>query len=296
GLGPDVQVVCGTPDVQAAALGSGAVADFAPHLYIGTSAWLTCHVPFKKTSISSNIASLPSAVPGRYFAANEQETAGACLTFLRDNVFFAQDGLLDVCSPPDFYARLDVEAEKAPPGSGGLIFMPWLYGERTPVDDRLIRGGFINLSLSADRAHLARAVLEGVAYNTRWLLSAVEKFAGRKFPEIRMIGGGANSDIWCRIHADVLGRRIAKVHDPLLANVRGAGLLGAAAMECIDFEQIPELVEIDFVYEPDPAHRQIYDAIFREFKSVYRRTRKTCARLHAICGDESCEANEANRK
>ena len=287
GLSPDVRVVCGTPDVQAAALGSGAVADFAAHLYIGTSAWLTCHVPFKKTSISTSIASLPSAVPGRYFAANEQETAGACLTFLRDNVFFPEDQLSDLPAPSDFYQRVDAMAADVPPGSRGLMFLPWLYGERTPVDDRLIRGGFVNLSLSATRAHMARAVLEGVAYNSRWLLSAVEAFAGRRLSPIRMIGGGAASDVWCRIHADVLDRPVARVKSPLLANVRGAGLLGAAALGHIDFDDIDELVETDFVYEPDPGRRQIYDQIFREFKKAYKRTRKTCARLNAICSHQA---------
>ncbi|MFW6011706.1 MAG: xylulokinase, partial [Desulfosalsimonas sp.] len=128
GLSSGVAVAAGCPDVQAAAVGSGAVDDFAAHLYIGTSLWLTCHVPFKKTDISSSVASLPSAVPGRYFAANEQETAGACLTFLRDRIFFPGDRLSDTCAPPDFYQAVDALAQEVPPGAGGLIFMPWLYG------------------------------------------------------------------------------------------------------------------------------------------------------------------------
>lgn len=76
GLREDVQVVMGTPDVQAAAIGSGAVRDFEGHLYIGTSSWLTCHVPYKKTDIFHNMATLPSAIPERYFIANEQEQRG----------------------------------------------------------------------------------------------------------------------------------------------------------------------------------------------------------------------------
>ena len=81
----------GTPDVQSAAIGSGAVRDYAGHLYIGTSSWLACHVPFKKTDILHNMASLPSAIPGRYLLTNEQESAGACLTFLRDTVLYQDD-------------------------------------------------------------------------------------------------------------------------------------------------------------------------------------------------------------
>ena len=87
------KVVGGTPDVPAAAVGSGAVGNFEGHLYVGTSSWLTCHVPFKKTDILHNMASLPSALPGRYFVGNEQETAGACMTWLRDSLFFRDDVL-----------------------------------------------------------------------------------------------------------------------------------------------------------------------------------------------------------
>ncbi len=82
GLGTDVQVVIGTGDVHSAAVGSGAVGDFEGHLYIGTSSWLTCHVPYKRTDLLHSIATIPSAIPGRYLVADEQESAGACLTFL----------------------------------------------------------------------------------------------------------------------------------------------------------------------------------------------------------------------
>jgi xylulokinase len=82
------------PDIPAAAIGSGAVRDFQGHLYIGTSSWLTCDVPFKKTDIVHSMATLPSAIPGRYFIANEQETADACLNFLRDNIVYLKDQLL----------------------------------------------------------------------------------------------------------------------------------------------------------------------------------------------------------
>ena len=111
-------------------------------------------------------------------------------------------------------------AAQAPPGSRGVIFTPWLYGERTPVEDRFVRGGFHNLSLSVSRDDLVRAVFEGVALNTRWLLGAVERFARHRLEPIRFIGGGARSDVWCQIFADVLGRTIEQVADPVNANAR----------------------------------------------------------------------------
>ena len=218
-----IPVVVGTPDIQSAAIGAGATRDYQAHLYVGTSSWLTCHMPFKKTDLRHNMASLPSPIPRRYFVADEQETAGAALTFLRDRVLFGEG------QPTDGYAELDRMAAQAQPGSHGVIFTPWLYGERTPVEDRFVRGGFHNLSLSASRDDLVRAVFEGVALNARWLLRAVERFTRHRLEPIRFIGGGARSDVWCQIFADVLGRAIEQVADPVNANARGAAAGGGRA-------------------------------------------------------------------
>jgi xylulokinase len=280
GLRADVQVVMGTPDVQSAAIGSGAVRDYEGHLYLGTSAWLTCHVPFKKTDISHNMASLPSAIPGRYFVANEQETAGACLNFLRDNIIFPDDELATGTRPANTYQVFDRIAERVPPGSDKLIFGPWLYGERTPVEDHLVRGGFFNQSLKTTRAHLVRAVFEGVAFNARWLLGAVEGFISRRFDGLNMIGGGANSDVWCQIHADVLNRTIRQVKDPMLANTRGAAFLAAVALGYLTFDDIPDRIQIARTYPPNPENRELYDGLFREFVNIYQSNKKIYARLN----------------
>lgn len=280
GLGREVKVILGTPDVQSAAVGSGAVRDYEGHLYIGTSSWITCHVPFKKTDVLHNMACLPSAIPDRYFIANEQETAGGCLTHLRDNILFPRDGLSGSGSPPDILQTLDRIAEGVPPGSGRLIFMPWLYGERTPVEDRYVRGGFFNQSLNTTREHMIRAVYEGVAYNARWLLGCVERFVRRPFPSLNMIGGGARSDVWCRILADVLDRPIRQVEEPILANARGAAFLGAMALGRLRVDEIPERVRIRRTFEPDPARRALYDELFREFRNLYKANRRIFARLN----------------
>ncbi len=139
------------------------------------------------------------------------------------------------------------------PGSGRVLFTPWLNGERSPVDDHTIRGGFHNLSLATTRPQMVRAVFEGVAFNSRWLLEAVEKFAGRRLDSLAFIGGGANSDQWAQIHADVLGREIRQVADPVLANVRGAALITLMALGRIRLEDIPGMVEIRRTFTPDPA-------------------------------------------
>ncbi len=281
GVGAGIPVVVGSPDLQSAAVGSGAVADFEGHLYLGTSSWLTCHVPFKKTDVLHNMVSLPSAVPGRYFVANEQETAGACLSFVRDKVLVGRDELSPEAPPEDVYRLLDVMAARAPAGAGKVLFLPWLYGERTPIEDPTVRGGFFNLSLDSEREHLVRAVLEGVAMNSRWLLGAVERFIGRPFPALNMIGGGAASPLWCQIHADVLGRRIRQVADPIQANLRGAAVLAAVGLGLMRFEDVPRRVEIRQTFEPDGGNRRLYDQLYRELRAFYRRNRRAFERLNS---------------
>ncbi|HRP68281.1 MAG TPA: FGGY-family carbohydrate kinase, partial [Turneriella sp.] len=281
GLPAGIKVVLGTPDVQSAALGSGAVDDFAAHLYIGTSSWLTCHVPFKKTSAENNMATIPSAIPGKYIIGNEQETAGYVLTYLRDKVFFPQDALTSQGAPADVYALFNELATSVPAGSDKLIFTPWLIGERTPIEDHTIRGGFFNMSLNTTRAHLVRAAFEGVAYNSRWLLEAVEDFIGRGVPFINMIGGGARSDLWCQIHADVLNREIRQVADPIQANSRGVALLAGVSLGRFRFSDISSRVAIKNTYKPNAANRKIYDELYGEFKNVYEAHKKIHARLNA---------------
>ena len=281
GVTPDASVVMGTPDLQSAAVGSGAVLDFQAHLYIGTSAWLTCHVPFKKTDINHNMAALPSALPGKYFIANEQETAGECLDFLKENVFYAKDALSEAEAPEDFYVRLDQLATETPAGAEKLMFFPWLYGERSPIEDHSVRGGFFNLNLRHNRAHMVRAVMEGVACNSRWLLMYVEKMVKKQFDAVNMIGGGAKSDIWCQIHADVFNRPIRKVKLPILANSRGAAYLAALALNTLKIEDIPQKIEIEQTFRPNPDNRKLYDDLFTEYVDFYKRNKKAYKRLNS---------------
>jgi len=280
GLPAGVPVATGTGDVHSAAVGSGAVADFDGHLYIGTSSWISCHVPFKKTDALRNVASIPAAIPGRYIVADEHETAGACLTFLADNVLFDKQGSGSTLGDGNVYRQFDQVAARVVPGSHGALFTPWLNGERSPVDDHTIRGGFHNLSLSTSRDDLVRAVYEGVALNSRWLLGAVERFIGRPFPSLAFIGGGANSAVWAQIHADATGRRIRQVVDPVLANVRGAGLLTLIALGRIGVDQIPGMVEVGRTFDPDPTAVKVYAELYREFVNLYKQTKQIHRRLN----------------
>ena len=136
-----------------------------------------------------------------------------------------------------------------------MIFTPWIAGERSPVDDRNARGGWHNLSVQTGNADLVRSVLEGVAYNSRWLGEAVESFAKRRLDPLRIFGGGAISDLWCQIHADVMDRTIERVAEPMHANLRGAALFAALGLGAISRDEVRELVPVDRVFEPNPANR-----------------------------------------
>jgi xylulokinase len=280
GLGADVAVVAGAIDNTAAAIGAGAVRDYEAHLYIGTSSWLAAHVPFKKTDVVSALASVPCAIPGRYLLTALQTTAGGNLTFLRDKILYHKDELLQEEELPDVYQLMDRIAERTPAGSNGVLYMPWIYGERAPVEDSAVRAAIFNLSLENSRADIIRAVLEGVALNTRWLLQPFEKFLGRQVERINIVGGGAKSDVWCQIFADVLQRPIRQVRDPIQANVRGAAFIAAAGLGIVAFADVPAYTEYQRDYQPTAAHRAVYDASFREFVNLYRQNKAIYRRLN----------------
>lgn len=280
GLPRDLPVIAGTPDMFSAALGSGAVRDSEIHLYLGTSSWLACHVPFKKTDLLHDMASLPSALPGRYLLCAEQECAGNCLNYLSDNMIYPDDELANEAPPTDVYQRFDRVVERTAAGSGKVIFLPWLYGERAPIDDPLVRGGFFNQSLHTTRAQLVRAVFEGVAYNSRWLLKYVEQFIGRRVEAINAVGGGAKSDVWCQIHADVLNRTIRQVKEPWLTGLRGAAWLASLALGKASIDDIEQHTPIAHTYAPNPDQRRLYDELFAEFVNIYQRNKPIYARLN----------------
>ncbi|GIX43265.1 MAG: carbohydrate kinase [Leptospiraceae bacterium] len=273
----DVKVVSGTPDIQSAIIGSGAVKDYEGHIYIGTSSWISTHVPFKKTDLLHNMASLPAALPGKYFVANDQETAGYSLTYFIEKLLFPDDILtkkMNITSSRDqIYEDINEIARQSPPGSNGVIFTPWLLGERTPVEDHFIRAGFYNISVHNERSDFVRAIFEGVAFNNRWLLIYIEKFIKRKFDYLNFIGGGAKSDLWCQILADVLNKKIRQVENPVEANLRGAGLLGLYTLNYITLDDISIHIPIRKEYEPVQENVKLYNEIFKQYLEIYKKNK-----------------------
>ena len=273
-------VACGIPDIHAAIVGSGAVKAYDTHMAVSTTAWLSAPVPFKRTDILHGMATLPGLSPDMNIVGNNIETGGAALSWLREQIIAPSDGLLgggsgigaDGAAPvteQPTYAALTELAATAPAGSEGVIFTPWLAGERSPIEDKNLRAAFLNLSLRTDRAMLVRAVMEGVALNINWLFGYYEKFVKRKVPSIRIMGGGAQSDLWCSIIASTLDRRIEQVADPLNAQLRGIALWALVCMGEITLDEAAARVPVARTFDPDPADREVYAHHMREYKKLY---------------------------
>ena len=195
------------------------------------------------------------------------------MNFIKNNLLYHTDDLGTGAAPKDFYKLVDRIVEKVPAGADGLYFLPWLYGERSPVDDHSVRGGFYNMSLQHNRTHMLRSVLEGVSLNARWLLFYVEKMTARKFEAINFIGGGANSAIWSQIAADVFNRPVKQMKDPLMSNSRGTALLALLALKMISIEDVSKVVEANRVFEPNEANRGLYDEMFGRFVEIYTKNK-----------------------
>jgi xylulokinase len=272
GIPATAVAVTGLPDLHSAAVGAGAIGPGEGHLSIGTTAWVSAPVPRKKTDVIRQQASVPGLTNDSYLLANNQESAGRCLQWWRDTV-----------APEASFGELLAEAAAAPAGADGVLFTPWLTGERSPVDDRSARAGFHGVGETATRGHLTRAVVEGVALNARWLLGAAEKFVGHRFDELRLVGGGARSDMWTQVLADVTDRTIVRVTDPWLAGLRGAALFAGMALGEVDPREIRSLVPTDEPFRPDPPTRSTYDALAAELPKLYAAQRgyfrRTAARV-----------------
>jgi len=287
GLLPTTPVTAGIADSNASAIGSGAVLDFEAIIYIGTTYYMNCHVPFKKTDIHHMMGSLPSPFPSRYIMVAEQGTGGRCVEHYLKNIVYADDDFATGAAPEDAYERFNAVAARAPAGSGGVLFLPWLNGSIAPAENPDARGGFFNLSLQTTRTHLARAVMEGLAFNSRWTREAACKFIGRPIERFLFSGGGAQSDLWSQIHADVLGVPIHQVDDPVNTTVRGTAFLVMVSLGLISVDQIPQRVKTRRIFEPDGANRAVYDRMYAQYRQLFRRTRKVFAALNADGGGAS---------
>lgn len=271
GLRPGTPVVAGIPDLHAAIAGTGTMSPGGPgHLALSTTSWISAPMARKKTDVLHSIATMPGLDQQSYLIIDNHEIGAKALEWLA--------GALGVRTPIDHEALID-EALHSSPGAGRVIFTPWLAGERSPVERHDARGGFHNLSITTARPDLVRAVLEGVAFNSRWLLDYVERFAGRSLGPLRLIGGGAKSSLWCQIHADVLGAPVDQITDPQLAQLKGTALLAFRSLGDIDDAGIEHAVSIARRFEPDQRSSDRLAPLYKEFPHLMKSQSKMFRRL-----------------
>ncbi|MBU0712437.1 FGGY-family carbohydrate kinase [bacterium] len=282
GLLPGTPIMNGAGDISAAALGSGAVEDGRMHIRIGTSGGIAGHFVKRKIDLAHYAGCIGSAYPEKYYLGlAAQDTMGICLEWIKNKVIYHAKDLKDEYHVDKIYQILDKLVERIKPGADGVIFTPWMYGERCPLNDDTLRGGIYNLGLNHTRDHIIRAVFEGISMNIRWALEVMEKMFGH-VNELNFVGGGAMSDTWCQIMADITNRTIHQVTDPQQAAGKGVALLASISLGYIEsFEEIGKYIKIKSSYYPNPDNRAIYDKHFKAFKKLYKLNRKWHAMMNS---------------
>lgn len=280
GLALDTVVVSGTNDTQAAAIATATFRPFAGALNLGTTGQVLAHIAVKKGDLAKSLVSMPSAVPGRYMVMAENGIAARSLDHFLRSVIFANDALADE-SFADPFAGLEAAIESTPPGAGGLLFLPSLTGVVSPDTEPNARGAFVNIGLETDRACMVRAILEGVAFSLRGVLEAVEEFTGDSYTELRFSGGGARSDAWAQISADITGRPISALADPVHANNSASALLAFQTLEAASLDDIDRFCPVRATFEPLPENLALYDHLFRQFQASYAGLRPVFNALNA---------------
>ncbi len=269
GLRPGTPVVAGAGDQAAQAVGTGIVEPGLVSATIGTSGVVFAHIEEPEFDALGRLHTFCHAVPGRWHVMGVMLSAGGSLRWLRGNL------------RGDSYSQMTAEAAAAPPGAEGLIFLPYLTGERTPHADPHARGAFVGLTLRHGRGHLIRAVMEGVAFGLR---DALEIIRGMGIPvtQVRVSGGGARSGLWRQILADIFALDVVTVTATegaafgaaLLAGV-GTGLYPSVEAACHATIETAEHVAAD----PDRA--AAYDRYYRVYADLFLSLKPS---LHALGG------------
>lgn len=289
-LRPDVADELGLPrsavvqaamnDSHAGAFASGAYRSGQGGIMIGTTAVMLDTLDHKDLDIDHELVSMPSPIPGRYLAMAENGMAGKVVEHVLEHVVYAADELGDHVTD-DQFARLDAALASVPAGARNVLFLPWLAGSMAPKVDRGMRGGFLNLSLDADRATLVRATVEGVCRNLRWLQPYLDAFTGSR-PERYVLGGGAaRSEEWARMLADILDAPVAPLHDPEVAVARAVAMVALHHGGELVFDDLEHFVATAETFEPTPANRIVHDSIQAQFETAYGAIQPICEALNA---------------
>ncbi|MCQ4636552.1 FGGY-family carbohydrate kinase [Anaerovorax odorimutans] len=289
GLAAGTPVFSGGGDASLIGVGAGAVAAGATHIYMGTSGWVSTVVEKQRLDVSSMIASIVGADPKRFNCFAELETAGKCLEWARDHIGLDELGIFkekkfayedSESRQKNIYGYIMEKISDVPAGSNGVLFTPWLHGNRCPFEDPDARGMFFNLGIETTAPDMIHAVIEGVCLHLKWQLRAMEKHT-KTSETIRFAGGGALAQLTCRILADVLGRRVETVDNPQNAGAVGAAAVMAVGLNVISsIEEIEQMIPVNGVYEPRPENTAVYEELFEVFQELYKKNRRNFGRMN----------------
>lgn len=290
GLEQGTKVYGGGMDANLIGVGAGSTAVGDTHIYSGTSGWVGTITDKPAVDVVHMIAAAVAAQPGKYNYFAELETSAKCFEWVKDHIALDECGIYiqkkHVAEDIEhryisLYSYMTEIVEKIPAGSGGVIFTPWLHGNRCPFEDPNARGMFFNISLETGKTELIRAVLEGICYHKRWMLEASAKKV-KPSDVIRFVGGGALSDFTCQVLADITGHTIETVDSPQnIGAVGAAACIGVGIGAIPSFEQIKEFIPVKKTFKPDfELKAKVYDKGFEVFKSLYKQNKKNFAILN----------------
>ena len=271
GLPSGIPVAAGGGDNAAAAVGVGVIGRGVVSSSVGTSGVIFAHTGEFTPDPSGSLHAFCHAVPGAYHLMGVTLSAGGSLAWWHDTL----DGRLD-------YEELSELAAQVPPGSEGLLFLPYLSGERTPHSDPAARGSFFGLTTRHDKSHMTRALMEGVVFSLRDSLEIMRKL-GTSMEQLRATGGGARGELWRQLQADIYSVPIHRTTTDE-GPAYGAALLGGVAAGVYgDVQEASSRVELrDEVTEPDEENVRFYEECYEEYRSLYPATRKQMHRLSEL--------------
>ena len=281
GLAEGTPVVGGGGDQAAQAVGSGVVEPGVISVTTGTSGVVFAHANDFASEPDGRLHAFCHAIPRRWHLMGVMLSAGGSLRWLRDQLG-EPERTIAARTGADPYDLLTQEAAQAPAGSAGLLFLPYLNGERTPYPDPEARGAFVGLTARHRRAHLVRAVLEGVSFGLRDSLELI-KGLGVPLRQVRLSGGGARSPLWRQIQADIFGVELVLVNTTEGAAF-GAALLagvGAGVFRSVE-EAVAQTVRVTDRVMPAPANVQRYEASYSVYRALYPALRPAFHALSAL--------------
>lgn len=272
GLAGGLPVVVGGADGPLANLGLGAIRPGAVACSIGTSGAVRAAADSPRVDARGRVFCYNLA-PGRFVVGGAVNNGGIVLDWLRDTVAPDLAG--------DHPAALLALAEQAPVGSDGLLFLPYLLGERAPHWSSLPRGAYLGLRREHRREHLARAALEGVCLQLAVVLASLGE-AGADLHEIRATGGFSRSAFWRRLLVDAFGRPVGFASSPEGSSL-GAALLAMTALGVLDdLDRAADLVPVTSVERPDPHEAEVYARLQPIFEQAYDGLTPVFAALHGF--------------